>query len=213
MARTPRRTPPRHPQAAAPRETPVAASPRNRAADAAQPRAAGPRSKPQRDPDPGHIAVGRVLGPFGLKGELKVQSLTDNRERFARGSKLFAGQQPVTVAASREAAGHFYVTFTGVTDRTAAERLRHAILQVPETSLPALPEGEYYRFQLIGLTVVDAVGRELGMLDEVIETGGNDVYRVRTPDGDDVLLPALDDVVISVDLNAKRMVVDPPEWR
>jgi 16S rRNA processing protein RimM len=154
-----------------------------------------------------------VLAPFGLKGELKVQSLTDNASRFARGSKLLAGPQPVTVASSREAAGHMYVTFKGFTTRTAAERFRHAILQIPEDALPSLPEGEYYRFQLLGLRVSDAAGRDIGVLAEIIETGGNDVYRVRTPDGADVLLPALDDVVVSIDLEAKRMVVDPPDWR
>jgi 16S rRNA processing protein RimM len=159
------------------------------------------------------VAVGRILAPFGLKGELKVQSLTDNPERFAPRSRLFAGDQPVTVDASREASGHLYVTLKGYRDRSSVERFRHAILQVPDDALPPLPEGEYYRFQLIGLEVVTRDGGRLGTLEEIIETGSNDVYRVRTDDGHDVLLPALDDVVLSVDLAAKRMVVDPPAWR
>lgn len=165
------------------------------------------------DPDPGFVAVGRLLGPFGLKGELKVQALTDNPQRFAPKSKLFAGREEVTVARSRRASGHLYLTFEGYPDRTSVERLRHHILQVPEESLPALPPGEYYRYQLIGLHVFDREGRALGTLAEVIETGANDVYRVRTPDGTDLLLPALDDVIVSVDLAAKRIVADPPEWR
>ena len=169
--------------------------------------------KPQAEPDEGFVAVGRVGAPMGLKGELKVQVLTDNMARFAPGARLWAGQQLVTVAASREAAGHLFLTLKGFRDRTSVEKFRHALLQVPESELPQLPEGEYYRFQLIGLTVVDRDGNVLGTLDEVIETGANDVYRVHPPSGPDLLLPALADVIVSVDLAARRMVVDPPEWR
>jgi len=164
-------------------------------------------------PDDGFVAVGRVLAPFGLKGELKVQSLTDNPRRFAPKSKLYAGQQPVTIASSREAGGHLYVTLKGYAGRTAAERFRHAMLQVREDDLPALPEGEYYRFQLLGLDVYDRAGVRLGVLAEVIETGANDVYRIHPDGGPDILLPALDDAIVNVDLAMRRMVVDPPPWR
>jgi len=168
---------------------------------------------PQHEPDAGFVAVGRVLAPFGLKGELKVLPLTDNPARFRPRAKLWAGTQPVSVAASREAQGYVYITLKGFSDRTSVDRFRHALLQVPESDLPPLAEGEYYRFQLLGLTVVDRRGDLLGTLDEVIETGANDVYRVRLADGSDLLLPAVADVVVSVDIAAKRLVVDPPEWR
>jgi 16S rRNA processing protein RimM len=159
------------------------------------------------------VAVGRVLSPFGLKGELKVQSLTDNPRRFAPRSKLWLGQQPVTVLRSREAQGYVYLTLKGFPDRDAIERFRHAIVQVPEADLPPLPEGEFYRFQLVGLTVVDTGGDPLGNVEEVLDTGANDVYRVRTRDGKEILLPALANVVISIDLEERRIVVDPPDWR
>jgi 16S rRNA processing protein RimM len=170
-------------------------------------------NKPQQDPDEGYVAVGRILGPFGLKGELKVLPLTDNDDRFEAGARLWAGQQPVTVRSSREAQNHLYVTLKGFPDRHSVEQLRHALLQVPEADLPPLPEGQYYRFQLVGLAVASRDGTPLGTLDEVIETGANDVYRVRTPDGGDLLLPALESVIVSIDIEARRMVVDPPEWR
>lgn len=154
-----------------------------------------------------------MLAPFGLKGELKVQPLTDNPARFAAKSRLWADEQPVTVDAAREAAGHLYVRLKGFRDRTSVEKFRAALLQVPESALPPLPDGQYYRFQLVGLTVVDRAGALLGTLDEVIETGANDVYRVRSAAGADLLLPALADVIVRVDLDARRMVADPPEWR
>lgn len=159
------------------------------------------------------MAVGRVLGPFGLNGELKVQSLTDNPRRFSPRSKLWVGTQPVTVTRARQAQGYVYLMLKGFADRTSVEKFRHAIVQVPESDLPALPPGEFYRFQLVGLSVIDRAGNVLGIIEEVLETGANDVYRVRDPEGKEILIPALPDAVVSVDLEAKRIVVDPPEWR
>jgi 16S rRNA processing protein RimM len=182
-------------------------------ATAARPAVPQGRTKPQTSPDEGYVAVGRVLAPFGLLGELKVQALTDNPRRFAPKAKLWAGMQPVSIAKMREAQGYVYLMLKGFNDRTSVERFRHAILQVPESSLPPLEEGEYYRFQLIGLRVVTPDGAQLGTLDEIIETGANDVYRVRTSDGADVLLPARADVILSINLDAGEMLVDPPAWR
>jgi 16S rRNA processing protein RimM len=199
----PRRTAPKAPQPAKPAP----------AVDPAAVPSAASRPKPQRAPDDGFIAVGRVLSPFGLKGELRVQILTDNPQRFAAKSRLWAGRQSVTVASARFAQGAVFLTLKGFRDRTSVEPFRHALLQIPEADLPPLAEGQFYRYQLIGLTVVDRQGDVLGTLQEIIETGANDVYRVGRPDGADLLLPALDDVVISIDLTAKLIVVDPPPWR
>ncbi len=153
-----------------------------------------------------------MLGLFGLKGEMRVQSLTDNEARFQARAKLYAGTQLVTVAASREAQGFTFITLKGFNDRAAAAPFVHALLQVPESDLPPLPDGAYYRYQLLGLTVVDRDGAMLGTLDEIIETGANDVYRIHPTEGADTLLPALADTILSVDLAASRMVVDPPGW-
>ena len=171
------------------------------------------RTKPQPNPDEGYVAVGRILAPFGLRGELRVQPLTDNPRRFAPKSKLWAGTQPVSVAKSREAQGYVFITLKGFNDRDSVERFRHEMLQIPESSLPPLEEGAFYRYQLIGLRVLTAGGEELGTLEEIIETGANDVYRVRTPDGKDILLPTRADVILNIDIAAGTMTVDPPDWR
>lgn len=98
----------------------------------------------------------------------------------------------------------------GVTTRTGADTLRNLLLEVPESDLPPLSEGEYYRYQLIGVEVFDASGAALGRIEDVIDTGANDVYAVRNAEGE-LLVPAIDSVVRAVDLPAGRMVVDVPQ--
>jgi 16S rRNA processing protein RimM len=91
-----------------------------------------------------------------------------------------------------------------------AAALRGRILEVPESALHPLQPGTYYQFQLVGMEVLDAQGRHLGILTEIVETGSNDVYVVKG-DGGEVLVPALDDVVLDVDVSSRRMIVDLPD--
>ena len=172
-----------------------------------------PQPTGQRDPDPGFVAVGRIQTPHGLRGEVKVTSLTENPDRFAPKARLWAGQQQITVTGVREASGFVYLALKGFNDRTSVEKFRNTLLQVPESELPELEEGEYYRFQLIGLQVFDREGAALGEVAEIIETGATDVYRITLADKPDLLLAATPDVILEIDLKAKRMTVDPPEWR
>ena len=148
-----------------------------------------------------------------MKGELKVQPLTDNPDRFRQGSRLWAGQEQIVVTQARFAGDLVYIKLEGYADRASVERFRGAILQVPESDLPTLAEGTHYRFQLIGLTVRDLEGTTLGMLVEVIETGANDVYRIRAETGAEIMLPATDGVVLDIDREQGTMIVDPPPWR
>ena len=94
-----------------------------------------------------------------------------------------------------------------VPDRTTAESLSSALLTVPEDELADLPEGVFYHFQLIDLEVVTEEGEFLGRIVEILETPGNDVYLVRKPDTRDLLLPAIRDVVLDVDIESNRVTV------
>lgn len=160
--------------------------------------------------DPDHmVLVGRVLAPWGLRGQLRVYPETANPERFRRGAWLFVDGTPRRVETSRtHQRGHVVLRFEGVSTPEAADEFRGAELTVPEADAQPLGEDWYYHFQLLGLTVVTDDGRELGVLAQVLETGANDVYIVRR-DGREVLIPAIADVVIEVDLASKRMVVHP----
>jgi 16S rRNA processing protein RimM len=153
--------------------------------------------------------VGYIRGPHGLRGELKVDPLTSQAERFAPGSSIRAGERTYTVHSAQMHQQTLLLSLRGVTSRTRAEAMRGLLLEVPEADLPPLSEGEYYRYQLIGIKVFDAAGEPLGRIEDIIETGANDVYAVRNAEGE-LLIPAIDSVVRAVDLPAGRLVVDLP---
>jgi 16S rRNA processing protein RimM len=99
-----------------------------------------------------------------------------------------------------------YLKLAEITDRDEADEWRGAEVEIAGTDLPPLEEGEYYAFELIGLTVVTTEGEELGVLEEVLDMPANDVYVVRK-DGKEYLIPAIKEVIQEVDLSAGQMVI------
>jgi len=99
------------------------------------------------------------------------------------------------------------VKLAGIEDRETAAKLRDKFLQVPETALDPLPPGQYYRFQLLGLMVQSSEGQDLGPITDILTAPENDVYIVRGACGE-LLIPAVDDVVLSVDLDARVVTVE-----
>jgi 16S rRNA processing protein RimM len=173
-----------------------------------------PRAKqppPEADPPladtPGYVAVGRVLGPWGLRGDVKVEPLTDFPQRFAAGGRVCAGGVSYVIERGRWQRGHVFLKLAGIDSANAAEALRQQLLEVPEDELRPLGEGQYYHFQILGLEVRTTAGEVLGRVEQIISTGSNDVFVVRGPRGE-VLIPAVDDVVKSVDPAAGRIEVE-----
>jgi 16S rRNA processing protein RimM len=119
---------------------------------------------------------------------------------------------PMTIRAVRGHDQALLISFAGLEDADAAGRLRNQLVYVKVSELPSLPEGEYYFHQLLNLRVLDESGRELGRLTEILETGANDVYVVTTPDGSELLLPVIADVILAVDLEKGDIRVRPQEW-
>ena len=165
----------------------------------------------------GYLAIGRIIAPHGIRGEVKVEVLTDFPERFKPGTHVFLGAgtedpeaRPAKIAAARPHKGGFLVKLDIVPDRNAAELVRNRYLLIPAADAMPLGEHENYLHDLIGLEVETTDGQHLGELREVLFTNANDVYVVRGPAGE-VLLPAIRDVVLQVDLPARRMVVALPE--
>jgi 16S rRNA processing protein RimM len=133
--------------------------------------------------------------------------LTEVESRFDQGATLHLDDgRELTVAETRPDRGRLLVTFAEVADRTAAEALRGRYLFVPERDAPELPEGSFWPHQLVGCEVVTESGRSLGEIREVVLGVANDIW-VTGPQADEVLIPALKDVVVSVDVAGRRVVV------
>ena len=163
------------------------------------------------------MTIGLVAGAHGLRGEIKIAILTDDPHRFGVLDRVFVGQEDESSVARaiegfRLHKGQALLRLEGCHDRTAAEALRGYLVQIPSEEALPLEEGEYYEHQILGLEVWTAAGEHLGELVEIIYTGANDVYVVRPSDANekDILVPALEDVVLDVDPDAGRLVVELP---
>lgn len=160
---------------------------------------------------PNWIAVGRIARAHGVKGEVAVQPLSQVGSRFDPGSRLYAAEsedRPLVVLSSRPHHARLLVLFEGIDDRVAADALRGTYLFVPASSAPPLAEGEYWPHQLVGCQVVTEQGRSLGRIKEVIRTTANDVWATDGGTGEDeVLIPALKEVVLKVDVEGRTIVV------
>jgi len=154
------------------------------------------------------VAVGRIAKAHGIRGELTVVVLSEVESRFDPGAVLWLEDgRSLTVASSRPYRDKLLVTFREVRDRNQAEALQTAILLVPEASSPPLPEGSWWDHQIEECSLATDTGHELGTVREVIHTAANDVWSAIDEAGVETLVPALKDVVVSVDVRARRIVV------
>lgn len=164
-------------------------------------------------PEPRYLTVGRILRPHGVRGELRVEIITDRPERLGQHAYFYLAQpdspeavQRYPVEKSRRHKKGLLLKLAGCDDRDRADELRGMLVQVPTKEAAPLEEGEYYHFQLIGMRVETESGEWLGRVVKVLETGANDVYIVRGPRGE-VLLPAVEHVIRRLDPESKLMVV------
>jgi len=162
------------------------------------------------------VVVGRIGRPHGLRGEVTVQVTTDDPDsRFAAGAVLGTdpvGRGPLIVTGMRRSGPVLVLGFEGITDRNAAETLRGTSLTLDAALLPVPDDPEeFYDHQLVGLTVVDLAGTVLGTVTEVMHPPASPVLAVDRPDGRAELVPFVSAIVPTVDLDAGRLVVDPPD--
>lgn len=157
---------------------------------------------------PEYLIIGRILAPRGLRGEVKVEILTDFPDRFALLDTVYLGEEhtPYTLEQVRRQKQLVLLKFAGLDTREAVEELRGLYVQIPIAQAMPLGPGEYYEHQILGLEVWTEQGRFLGRISEILVTGSNDVYVV-SDGGKELLLPALRDVVREVDLGQGRMLV------
>jgi 16S rRNA processing protein RimM len=154
------------------------------------------------------VAVGRVGRAHGIGGEVGVLVLSEVPSRFDAGEVVWLEDgRALTVERSRPHRAGLLVKFREVADRTQAEALRSALLVVPESMSPDLPEGSWWDHRILGCLVETEAGRNLGTVDDVIHTAANDVWSAVDEEGTETLIPVLNDVLVSVDVDHKRIVV------
>ncbi len=161
------------------------------------------------------LPIGKVVKMHGLKGHLKVVAYGETLSTLSAGEKITANLPDgtslfLTVVEVHPHQKGFLLLSREVSKVEEARTLMGAELCVQESRLPPADSDEFYWYQLIGLEVVDTEGQKLGTLEEIIETGSNDVYVVRA-EGEEILVPAIEGVVREVDLQRRLMTVDLPE--
>lgn len=160
--------------------------------------------------EPRFLLIGEVVKPHGVRGEVRVRVHTEEAERFAWLETVYVGEhalQPMAVEGARLHKGGVLLKLAGCDDRDAAERLRGAWLQIPETEALPLAENEYYLHELEGLQVFSETGDRLGELVDVIETKANNVFVVHDETGGELLLPDIAQVVREIDFENGRITV------
>ena len=159
---------------------------------------------------PSVAVVGVVAGVWGHWGEVRVQPHTDNPQRFSRGSLVMAQGRALKIQSCRWHKGLALLKLIGIDTSEDAMSLQGALLEVSLDQVPPLSPGSYYHFQILDMEVWTLSGEILGAVTDILSTGSNDVYVV-SRGGSEILLPAIQDVVLDVDLEKGRIIVDLPE--
>ncbi len=147
-----------------------------------------------------YLVIARIVSPQGNRGEVKAELVTDFPERFASTASVYLGPEHRRY----EVEGHHFLEdavvlkLKEVDTIDQAERLRGMLVEVPEEEAVKLPKNHYFWHQILGLRVVSVEGELLGQVDDILQTGSNDVYVVHGPRGE-LLIPAIKQVVKSVD--------------
>jgi 16S rRNA processing protein RimM len=161
------------------------------------------------------VTIGRVLRPFGVHGDVHVESLSDVPDRFERLPSVTllmpTGKSIDTVVIRARKLNRFYmVRFSAFSSPEEATKFRGALVQVQQESVPPLPDTQYYQFELIGLEVHDETGRILGTIEEVVTRPHQHLFVVRH-EGHELLIPAVHPIIRHVDVPAGTITVAPFE--
>jgi len=161
------------------------------------------------------VLIAQIVGVHGLKGTNKIRSYAESLSVFKSGCSIIVRQssgqnKSLEIKWVKPHTGTALIKFHGINSRRQAEALVGAELFIPKQELPELEDDAHFWFDLIGMAVYTAENEYLGRLESIIETGSNDVYVVQG-NHKEVLIPALESVVLNIDTKAKRMQVDLPE--
>jgi len=159
--------------------------------------------------EPAFVVIGKLHRPHGVHGELVMQVLTEYPERIKPGIEVYVGDERLPMRV-RNCRGHqqgLLVAFEGCNDPEGAGIYRNKMVAIDTSSIPDLPEGEYYHHQLLGLQVELEGGEPLGLITGILETGANDVCVVRMENGREVLIPMIEDTILKIELKTHKIIV------
>ena len=164
---------------------------------------------PDRNTLPEYLEIGLIVRPHGVRGEMVVEASSELLPGLESGTTIFYGpdREKLMVERVRPHRGRLLLMAKAITDRDQAEALRQQILYLHSDEVDPLPDGSFYYWQIIGLEVYAESGAKLGVVKQIIETGANDVYVLEDDEGREVLIPAIEEVILKVDLDREQIVV------
>lgn len=168
-------------------------------------------TQPPNQPD--YLIIGEITKPHGVRGEVRVETLTDMPERYRALERVFIAKnerqtpQPIKLETVRFHQGKALVKFEGYNYRDEVEKLRKWLILIPTDQAIPLEDGEFFYYQLLGMLVVSDEGENLGQVTDIIQTGANDVFVVAHPEKGEILIPDIEEVVTSVNGNTQTITV------
>jgi len=157
---------------------------------------------------PEFITIGKILSSWGIHGKLRVMVTTDFPLRYSPSSEVYLHRQLATIESVEWRKGQAIIKLDVISDIKEADKLKGELIEIHSNQLQSLPEGQYYHFQLIGLEVRTTRQEKVGEIIEILATSGSDIYVVKGSHGE-ILIPAVDEVVKSIDIDKGYLVIEP----
>ena len=164
--------------------------------------------------EPLSIAVGKIRKPHGVMGEVIFEPFPEYPVVLKKGKMILVGKkkESYTIRSIRKMDQNYLIAFDGLNDCDVVGHLRNQLVYFRAEQLEALPKGKHYPHQVLGMQVIAENGENVGRLVEVLITGANDVYVVKSESESEVLLPAIDSVILNVDSEKKVITARLPIW-
>jgi len=160
------------------------------------------------------IAIGKIVAPHGVRGDVRIIPLTDFPDRFRPALTVYLSDySPLVIRQVKKNNKFLLLSFENFDSMNSVEPLRGQLIHVREKDLVVLPKDQFYIFEIIGLEVYDEANVHLGTVTNVLQTGSNDVYVIEMQGKAPLLIPALKEVVKHIDIPGQRMIVKlQEEW-
>jgi 16S rRNA processing protein RimM len=168
----------------------------------------------QKINEPAFLVLGKLRRPHGVQGEIPLELYTSMLELLEPGRIVYISEDhhPHKIGGTRWKQDLLLLKFEGLNDRTAVSELTNDLVFIKTSELPDLTEDEFYLHEIIGLDVYEVDGSYLGVIIEILETGANDVYLIKDDNGHEVLIPAIEEMVLDLNLDEQKMIVAKMEW-